>query len=101
MFADDMLVRNAVAKIDDGDIILTYGYSSIVFSIFMQAQKVCSPPFPQPFSELPVICAMPFDRWMNCVQRSQLLAVMGGQLTLTLTSGSLRAFWKSWFGMCY
>ncbi len=42
VFADDMLVRNAVAKIDDGDIILTYGYSSIVFSIFMQAQKVCS-----------------------------------------------------------
>ncbi len=46
VFADDMLVRNAVAKIDDGDIILTYGYSSIVFSIFMQAQKVHSPPFP-------------------------------------------------------
>lgn len=48
VFADDMLVRNAVAKIDDGDIILTYGYSSIVFSIFMQAQKVHSlstPPF--------------------------------------------------------
>ena len=43
VFADDMLVRNAVAKIDDGDIILTYGYSSIVFSIFMQAQKVHSP----------------------------------------------------------
>ena len=40
VFADDMLVRNAVAKIDDGDIILTYGYSSVVFSIFMQAQKV-------------------------------------------------------------
>ena len=44
IFADDMLVRNAVAKIDDGDIILTYGYSSIVFSIFVQAQKVHSPP---------------------------------------------------------
>lgn len=40
VFADDMLVKNAVAKIDDGDIILTYGYSSIVFSIFVQAQKV-------------------------------------------------------------
>ena len=40
VFADDMLVKNAVAKVDDGDIILTYGYSSIVFSIFVQAQKV-------------------------------------------------------------
>ena len=42
MFADDMLVKNAVAKIDDGDVILTYGYSSTVFAIFMQAQQVRS-----------------------------------------------------------
>ena len=42
MFADDMLVKNAVAKIDDGDVILTYGYSSTVFAIFMQAQRVRS-----------------------------------------------------------
>ena len=42
MFADDMLVKNAVAKIDDGDVILTYGYSSTVFAIFMQAQQVHS-----------------------------------------------------------
>ncbi|CAK0784430.1 hypothetical protein CVIRNUC_007634 [Coccomyxa viridis] len=39
VFADDMLVKNAVAKIDDGDVILTYGYSSTVFAIFMQAQQ--------------------------------------------------------------
>jgi len=44
VFAGNMLVRNAVAKIDDGDIILTYGYSSIIFSIFVQAQKVCTLP---------------------------------------------------------
>ena len=42
VFADDMLVKNAVAKIDDGDVILTYGYSSTVFAIFMQAQRVRS-----------------------------------------------------------
>ena len=52
IFADDMLVRNAVAKIDDGDIILTYGYSSIVFSIFVQAQKVYSPPVCLPYPNI-------------------------------------------------
>lgn len=54
MFADDMLVKNAVAKIDDGDIILTYGYSSIVFSIFVQAQKVGCPHSPIAARPLPI-----------------------------------------------
>ena len=51
VFADDMLVKNAVAKIDDGDVILTYGYSSTVFAIFMQAQQVRSLP-PSVFGQL-------------------------------------------------
>lgn len=48
VFADDMLAKNAVAKIDDGDVILTYGYSSTVFAIFLQAQQV--PPLARPQS---------------------------------------------------
>ena len=42
MFADDMLVENAVAKIDDGDVILTYAYSTVVFDILVKAHQVGS-----------------------------------------------------------
>ena len=40
VFADDMLVGNAVAKIDDGDVILTYAYSTVVFDILVKAHQV-------------------------------------------------------------
>ena len=45
VFADDMLVANAVAKIDDGDVILTYACSSVVFDILVTAHRViCAAP---------------------------------------------------------
>lgn len=40
MFADNMLVSNAVAKIDDGDVLLTYGSSAVVHDIFDKAYQV-------------------------------------------------------------
>lgn len=40
VFADDMLVGNAVAKIDNGDVILTYAYSTVVFDILVKAHQV-------------------------------------------------------------
>lgn len=45
VFAGDMLVSNAIAKIEDGDVILTYAASSIVFDILVKAHQV-SPLFP-------------------------------------------------------
>ena len=39
-FADEQLVANAVAKIDDGDVILTYACSSVVFDILLRAHRV-------------------------------------------------------------
>lgn len=40
VFAGDMLVSNAIAKIEDGDVILTYAASSIVFDILVKAHQV-------------------------------------------------------------
>ena len=38
--ADEVLVRKAVEKISDGDVILTYASSSVVYSILVAAHKV-------------------------------------------------------------
>lgn len=40
VFADDMLVANAITKIEDGDVILTYASSSVVFDILVKAHQV-------------------------------------------------------------
>ena len=40
VFAGDMLASNAIAKIEDGDVILTYASSSIVFDILVKAHQV-------------------------------------------------------------
>lgn len=40
MVADEVLVRKAVEKISDGDVILTYATSSVVYSILVAAHKV-------------------------------------------------------------
>ncbi|BDA49360.1 Translation initiation factor eIF-2B subunit delta at C-terminar half [Coccomyxa sp. Obi] len=39
VFADDMLVANAITKIEDGDVILTYASSSVVFDILTKAHQ--------------------------------------------------------------
>ncbi|EIE24925.1 translation initiation factor [Coccomyxa subellipsoidea C-169] len=39
VFAGDMLASNAIAKIEDGDVILTYASSSIVFDILVKAHQ--------------------------------------------------------------
>lgn len=49
--ADEVLVRKAVEKISDGDVILTYASSSVVYSILVAAHKACPPP---PLSPPPV-----------------------------------------------
>ena len=40
VFADSVLVTNAVAKVYNDDVILTYGFSSVVFNILLRASKV-------------------------------------------------------------
>lgn len=41
VFADNVLVTNAVAKVYTDDVILTYGFSSVVFNVLLRAKKVC------------------------------------------------------------
>lgn len=41
VFADNVLVTNAVAKVYDEDVILTYAFSSVVFNVLLRAHKVC------------------------------------------------------------
>ena len=43
VFADNVLVTNAVAKVYTDDVILTYGFSSVVFNVLLRAKKVCEP----------------------------------------------------------
>lgn len=43
VFANSMVVTNAVTKIEAGDVILTYGFSSVVFNIMLRAHKACPP----------------------------------------------------------
>lgn len=43
VFADNVLVTNAVAKVYTDDVILTYGFSSVVFNVLLRAKKVCKP----------------------------------------------------------
>lgn len=40
VFADNVLVTNAVAKLYDDDVILTYSFSSVIFNILLRAKKV-------------------------------------------------------------
>ena len=40
VFADNVLVRNAVAKVYDQDVILTYAFSSVIFDVLLRAHKV-------------------------------------------------------------
>ncbi len=40
VFAGDVLVRNAVQKVDDDDVILTYAFSSVILNILLRAQQV-------------------------------------------------------------
>ena len=40
VFADNVLVTNAVAKVYTDDVILTYGFSSVVFNVLLRAKKV-------------------------------------------------------------
>ena len=40
MFAGDVLVRNAMVKVAEEDIILTYAFSAIVLNILLRAQQV-------------------------------------------------------------
>jgi translation initiation factor 2B subunit (eIF-2B alpha/beta/delta family) len=42
IFADQMIMRHAFDKIDDGDVIMTYGLSSVVLNILLHAKKVLS-----------------------------------------------------------
>ena len=42
VFADNVLVTNAVAKVYDQDVVLTYGFSSVVFNVLLRARKVSS-----------------------------------------------------------
>lgn len=44
VFADNVLVTNAVAKVYSDDVILTYGFSSVVFNVLLRAKKVCRTP---------------------------------------------------------
>ena len=39
-FAGDVLVRNAVVKVVDDDVVLTYAFSSIILNILLKAQQV-------------------------------------------------------------
>ncbi|DBA79414.1 TPA: hypothetical protein ACH3X2_000055 [Trebouxia sp. C0005] len=39
VFADNVLVTNAVAKVYDDDVILTYSFSSVIFNILLRAKK--------------------------------------------------------------
>jgi translation initiation factor 2B subunit (eIF-2B alpha/beta/delta family) len=39
-FAGDVLVRNAVVKVVDDDVVLTYAFSSIILNILLRAQQV-------------------------------------------------------------
>lgn len=40
MFAGDVLVRNAVVKLKDQDVILTYAFSSVVLAVLLKAFEV-------------------------------------------------------------
>ena len=74
VFADDMLVKNAVAKIDDGDVILTYGYSSTVFAIFLQAQQVQPLARPQPpFSSTSIPVGLDLRELLQCIAPQRLV----------------------------
>ena len=44
VFADNVLVTNAVAKVYTDDVILTYSFSSVVFNILLRAKKVSTWP---------------------------------------------------------
>ena len=39
-FADEQIARIAQSKVDSGDVVLTFAYSSAVLSTFLQAKKV-------------------------------------------------------------
>lgn len=39
-FADEQIARTAQSKVDSGDVVLTYAYSSAVLSTFLQAKQV-------------------------------------------------------------
>ena len=61
VFADSVLVTNAVAKVYNDDVILTYGFSSVIFNILLRASKV------KPFvcCDLPIVCML---QSMICTQ---------------------------------
>jgi translation initiation factor eIF-2B subunit delta len=40
IFAEQMVTRHACGKIDSGDVIVTYGHSSVVQNILLTAKKV-------------------------------------------------------------
>lgn len=40
MFAGDVLVRNAVVKVADDDVVLTYAFSSVILNILLKAHQV-------------------------------------------------------------
>ena len=40
-FADEQIARLAQSKVDSGDVVLTFAYSSAVLSTFLLAKKVC------------------------------------------------------------
>ena len=44
VFANNLVVSNAVTKVEDGDVILTYAFSSVIFNIMLRAHKVGCPP---------------------------------------------------------
>lgn len=39
-FADEQIARIAQSKVDSGDVVLTFAYSSAVLSTFLQAKRV-------------------------------------------------------------
>ncbi len=41
-FADEQVARNAQSKVESGDVVLTYAFSSAVLSTFLLAKKVSS-----------------------------------------------------------
>jgi translation initiation factor eIF-2B subunit delta len=45
MFADDVLVSHAATKVEDGDVILTYAFSEVVYELLLTAHKVKIGPF--------------------------------------------------------
>ena len=40
VFANREVVANAATKVEDGDVILTYAYSSVIFNLLLHAHRV-------------------------------------------------------------